>query len=250
MNYVVTLRVTITTYQRHFRRKKGKDMGQIIIQEETTKNPLQLIGKESGICWGSDTSDKEKNIKRALDCINSGHGRVLEFVEVYMELDGYSARVMREFYTHIAGGPTRLQASSRYIDYESDFEYVTPPSLKKRPEAEQVYKQAMADIQRSLQTLDALKIPREDCAMLLPLGMTTRVVCRMNLRTLADMSHQRLCSRAYWEFRSLMKDIMDALCEYSNEWKVLIPKVCMPKCELYGYCTEKKSCGRMPKKEN
>lgn len=85
-------------------------MGQIIIQEETTKNPLQLIGKEAGICWNANTTDPERNIKRALDCINSGHGRVLEFVEVYMELDGYSARVIREFYTHIGGAPSRLQA--------------------------------------------------------------------------------------------------------------------------------------------
>ncbi len=224
-------------------------MGQVIIQDETTKNPLQLIGRESGICWGSDTSDKEKNIKRAWDCINSGHGRVLEFPQVYMELNDYSARVIREFYTHIGGASTRIQASTRYIDYESGFEYVTPPSLMKRPEAEQVYKQAMADIQRSLQTLDALKIPREDCAMLLPLGMTTKVVCRMNLRTLVDMSHQRMCSRAYHEFREMFTDIWMALSVYSNEWEEIVHALFKPKCEVYGYCTEKKSCGRMPKKE-
>lgn len=224
-------------------------MGQIIIQEETTKNPLQLIGKEAGICWNANTTDPERNIKRALDCINSEHGRVLEFVEVYMELDGYSARVIREFYTHIGGAPSRLQASTRYIDYESGFDYVTPPSLKKRPEAEQVYKQAMADIQRSLQTLDALKIPREDCAMILPLGMTTKVVCRMNLRTLVDMSHQRMCYRTYWEFRSLMDNLFMALNGYSKEWEEITFELFKPKCEVYGYCTEKKSCGRKPKKE-
>ena len=224
-------------------------MGQVIIQDETTKNPLQLIGRESGCCWGSDTSDKEKNIKRAWNCINSGHGRVLEFPQVYMELNDYSARVIREFYTHIGGASTRIQASTRYIDYESGFEYVIPPSLKKRPEAEQVYKQAMADIQRSLQTLDALKIPREDCAMLLPLGMTTKVVCRMNLRTLVDMSHQRLCYRAYWEFIKLFNDIWGALADYSEEWEEVAFALFKPKCEVYGYCTEKKSCGRKPKKE-
>ncbi|MCR4716019.1 MAG: FAD-dependent thymidylate synthase [Lachnospiraceae bacterium] len=225
-------------------------MGQVIIQEDTTKYPLQLVGKEAGICWNSDTSDIEKNMRRGLDCIESNHGRTWEFPQIYMELDGYSARVIREFYTHIGGASSRLQSSTRYIDYESGFDYVTPPTIAHNPESKQVYDQAMKDITRALQTLEALKVPREDCAMVLPLGMTTKVVCRMNLRTLADMSHQRLCSRAYWEFRSLMKDIMNALCEYSNEWKVLIPKVCMPKCEVYGFCTEKKSCGRKPKKEN
>ncbi len=40
-------------------------------------------------------------------------------------LEGYSARVIRKWYTHIGGQPTRLQASTRYIDYEHGFSYVT-----------------------------------------------------------------------------------------------------------------------------
>ena len=90
-------------------------MGKIIIQEHTTKNPLQLMGEEAGCCWGADTTDNEKNYKRGKTCLSDGHGRVSEYPQVYMILDGYSARVIREFYTHIGGGPTRLQASTRYI---------------------------------------------------------------------------------------------------------------------------------------
>ena len=36
-----------------------------------------------------------------MDCILSGHGRVMEYVNVEMVLKGYSARVEREWYTHI-----------------------------------------------------------------------------------------------------------------------------------------------------
>lgn len=84
------------------------------------------MGKEAGVCWEADVSDAKKNYKRGLDCLQSGHGRVAEYPQVYMVLDGYSARVIREFYTHIGGSPTRLQASTRYIDYENGFDYVTP----------------------------------------------------------------------------------------------------------------------------
>ncbi len=80
--------------------------------------------------------------------------------------------------------------------------------------------------------------------MLLPLGMTTRIVDRRNARSLVEMSHQRLCSRAYWEYRQLMQDVMDALSEYSEEWKYLVEHFFVPKCQVTGYCTEKKSCGR------
>ena len=103
-------------------------MGTITILPETTKNPITIIGQRAGVCWGADTTDAEKNYKRGLDCIESGHGRTLEFVNVEILIDGYSARVMREWYTHIGGAPTRLQASTRYIDYKA-FPFVVPQSV-------------------------------------------------------------------------------------------------------------------------
>ncbi len=223
-------------------------MGSIIIQNETTKDPISLIGREAGVCWGADITDAQRNYRRGMDCLISGHGRTWEYPQVYMVIDGYSARVIRELYTHIAGGPTRLQASTRYINYEKGFDYVTPPAVAASEEAQQVYTQAMADITTALQKLEALGIAREDCGMLLPLGMETKVVLRTNLRHLIDMSHQRLCSRAYWEYRILMQDIVRALADYSEEWAYLAEHYFVPKCELTGYCTEKKSCGRKPKK--
>ena len=230
-------------------------MAKIIIQEETAQCPISLIGKEAGVCWGGNTKDQEKNYKRGLTCIKDGHGRTMEYPQIYMIIDGYSARVIRELYTHIAGGPTRLQASTRYIDYQSGFDYITPPSIEKDPEAKKTYDAAMAGILENLQKLEAMGVPREDNALLLPLGMTTKVVLRTNLRNLADMSHQRLCTRAYWEYRDLMKDIIDALIAYGeredgeNEWKKAAELLFMPKCDVTGFCTESKCCGRRPKKE-
>lgn len=223
-------------------------MGNIIIQKETTPDPIRLIGREAGVCWGAETGNDEKDYKRGMDCLVSGHGRTWEYPQVYMVLEGYSARVIRELYTHIAGGPTRLQASTRYIDYQKGFDYVMPPSVAKNEEAAAIYAGAMQDIVNAMQKLEALEIPREDCGMLLPLGMTSKVVLRTNLRNLIDMSHQRLCSRAFWEFRALMNDLKKALAEYSPEWKTLTEEFFIPKCEVSGFCSEKYTCGRKPKK--
>lgn len=223
-------------------------MGQIIILPETTRNPITLIGERAGICWGADTNDPEKNYKRGWDCITSGHGRTLEYVNVEMILDGYSARVIREWYTHIGGAPTRLQASTRYIDY-GNFEYVTPPSIKSDTRAWQRYDCAMREIQQTLRSLEELDIPREDIALLLPLGMTTRVVDKRNLRNLVDMSRQRMCQRAFWEFRELFGDIYGALSKVSDEWNELVGEVFYPKCEILHYCPEKHGCGKYPGRE-
>ena len=224
-------------------------MGKILIQSETTPDPISLIGREAGVCWGADITNAEKNYKRGMDCLTSGHGRTWEYPQVYMVLDGYSARVIREFYTHIGGGPTRLQASTRYINYQKGFPFVTPPGIAANEEADAIYRHAMEEILSAMQKLEALELPREDVGMLLPLGMETKVVFRTNLRNLIDMAHQRMCTRAYWEYRMLMNDMVKALGEYSEEWKYLTEKYFVPKCEVAGFCTEARCCGRKPRKE-
>lgn len=224
-------------------------MGKIIITEDTTKYPITMIGRYAGECWGADTSDDEKNYKRGLDCLKSEHGRTWEFPDIYMILDGYSARVIREWYTHIGGSPTRLQASTRYIDYEHGFDYIIPPRIQNNETAKAFYNDAINHINNSLNALDKMGLPREDIAMLLPLCMSTKVACKHNFRNVADMSGQRECKRAYWEYRDIMKDLHIALSEYSEQWKLLADMYLKPKCEKVGFCTEAKSCGRKPKKE-
>ena len=223
-------------------------MGKIILLSETTKNPITLIGERAGICWGADISNQEKNYKRGLDCILSNHGRTFEYVNIEMVLDGYSARVIREWYTHIGGSPTRLQASTRYINYQ-DFDYIIPHKIAKNEVANSIYTNIMKIISNNCKALEELGIPREDVGMMLPLGMATKIVDKRNLRNLVDMTGNRMCTRAYWEYRDIMKDLCKELSEYSDEWKYLIEILFKPKCEKLGYCPEKHSCGKYKQKE-
>ena len=222
-------------------------MGSITILKETTKNPITLMGERAGICWDADISDPIKNYERGLDCIKSGHGRVMEYVNVEMVIDGFSARVIREWYTHIGGAPTRLQASTRYIDY-NDFNYIIPHNINNDSRKLAMYKFIMNGIIVGYQKLLDMNVSKEDAAMVLPLGMSTKIVDKRNLRNLVDMSRQRMCTRAYLEYRLLFEKVCKALSEYSEEWDTLIKMCFHPKCDELGYCPEKKSCGRMPKR--
>ena len=227
-------------------------MGTITILEQTEKDPITLMGKMAGVCCGADVTDNTKNYKRGLECIKSGHGRVMEFVNVAMIIDGYSGRVLREYYTHIGGSPTRLQASTRYINYSKGdgFTYITPKSIEKDEEVLPIWDGFMKDINRFIsEMINTWKIPVEDATMLLPLAYTSKMVDKRNLRNLVDMSRQRMCTRAYWEYRELFNDICNAFREYSDEWAWIVDNLFHPKCEEYGYCTETKSCGRKPRKE-
>lgn len=206
-----------------------------------TRNPLFLMGVCASECWNSTPSPRI-----GIDCIESGHGRVLEYPEVTVAVDGYSARVIREIYTHIIG-TTRLQASTRYIKY-GEFDYIIPDSIKNNTKALDVYCKTIWNIQEAYKQLEELNIPKEDIANILPLGMTSRIVLKINARAILHMAELRLCNRAYWEFRKFMKEFLDVVSKLDNEWE----KICSyakPKCEVYGYCNEKHSCGKYPGKE-
>lgn len=107
----------------------------------------------------------------------------------------------------------------------------------------------MEEIQKCASFLiEECQIPKEDAAMLLPLGMETKIVDKRNLRNFLDICKQRMCMRAYWEYRDLMRDILKELRNLSEEWELIVDHYCKPKCEFLNYCPEKKSCGRFPVK--
>lgn len=220
----------------------------ITVFDSTDKYPLQKIGKMAGVCWGSPVDDTEKNIKRAKDCILSGHGRVLEYVDIELCIENYSARAIREYYTHIGGGPTRLQESTRYVNCEN-FAFYLPPTAKKSSEAEKAYNDCMEYIRKSYGKLMEAGVSKEDAANILPLGMMTKIVDKRNLRNMINLMNQRLCTRAYVEIRAMANEIRTRLSEYSDEWKWICDNLFVPKCDVTGWCIEAKCCGRKPRKE-
>lgn len=228
-------------------------MGTVSVLKYTAQNPISMIGEMAGLCWGSNVTNQEKNYARGLECIRCNHGRTMEFPQIYLLIDGYSARVMREIYTHIGGAPTRLQESTRYVD-SSNFDYIVPPQIAKNEEALKAYQDHMQRTRDLITQLTSagIDLPREDVANLLPLGMESKMILRTNLRQFVDMSHQRLCSRAYWEFRGFMHEAIEQLENYTDEWYTLSREenLFVPKCEVLGYCPETDCCGRKEMKRN
>ncbi len=212
-----------------------------------TQNPITFIGQCVGNCYGSDTTDSQKNYKRGKQCILDNHGRVMEYPDVTIEISDYSSRVIREIYTHVVG-TTRTQESTRYINYK-DFKYYTPKSIQQNELALEEYNDCMDFITKYYEKLLSLGIPKEDVANILPLGMNTRIVLKINVRALEHMFSIRTCNRAYIECRDLMKELKQVLNNLDDEWKWLCDNLFKTQCDKQGYCTESHdSCGRFPVK--
>lgn len=206
------------------------------------------------MCWGAPLDDSQKNIKRAISCIKSGHGRVMEYVDVEVVISDVSARCLRELYTHIGGSPTRLQSSTRYVSEEDGFGFYTPPKIENNVEANEIYTDTMSKIQEGYNKGLELGMTKEDVANLLPLGMMSKMVWKVNLRTLINFCQQRSCTRALKEIRDLTKEIVSLLGSKNEEWAWIAENLLVPKCEQYKYinesfcfCTEQQCCGKHPK---
>ena len=208
------------------------------------EKPITLMGRVAGICYGkpTDGSDPDSDYKRGLDCIKSGHGRVLEYPSITVRIDGYSARAIRELYTHIIG-TSRLQESTRYIDM-GDFQYFTPPSIKANLNALKKYNTLMECVTNTYNALLDLDIPKEDVANVLPMAYLSSIVLKINVRALLHLGDERLCSRAYHEIFGLVYELKKLLVNLDDDEWHTIGDMMLPKCERLGYCPEKKSCGR------
>ena len=204
-----------------------------------TQNPLSLMGEVASTCWNSKSSPQI-----GIDCIESGHGRILEYPDVIVSISEYSARTIRQIYTHIIG-VSRVQESTRYVGY-NNFNYIVPESIYKNKLALKKYLKCMQTIKESYIGLKELKIPKEDIANILPIGMTSKIVLKINARAILHMAEIRLCNRAYWEIRRFMEELLGVISRLDDEWLKIV-SYAKPKCEILGYCNEKNSCGKYPK---
>lgn len=177
----------------------------------------------------------------------------MEYVDLELVISDMSARAMRELYTHIAG-VSRLQSSTRYVSEEDGFGFYTPPKIANNDEANEIYTDTMAKIQEGYNKELELGITKEDAANLLPLGMDSKMVWKINLRSLVNFMNRRLCNRAYIEIRDFAKELKNLLASQNEEWKWIADSLFVPMCEIYKYmnpalvfCPEAQCCGKHKK---
>ena len=115
----------------------------------------------------------------------------------------------------------------------------------------------MKKIQEGYNKEIELGMHKEDAANLLPLGMNTKIVWKINLRSMVNFCQKRLCTRALKEIRDLSVEIKKQLAAKNEEWAWIADNLFVPTCEIYKYrnpnlvfCPEQQCCGRHKKIED
>ena len=80
----------------------------------------------------------------------------------------------------------------------------------------------METISQHYNELRAIGVPNEDARYILPNACTTEMYLSCNLRELIHICNERLCARAQWEIRDLVKEMV-TLVDPSLQF-MLVPK--------------------------
>lgn len=168
---------------------------------QATPNPIKTIAEIASICYDSDPKDPMKLVKHLY---NNGHHSVFEHIYFTFKIEGISRACSHQLVRHRHCSFT--QRSQRYCS-EDGFGVVFPKSISNVDE-KNGYVDLMDYIEGHYHELQALCVPNEDARMVLPNACETSLYLSCNLRELIHIANERLCTRAQWEIRDLVKQMI------------------------------------------
>ena len=229
--------------------------------EESNKPVVHLISKPENMlktiytacrtCYSADTpydiynstDDEEKMLKLIERVVSSGHYSTIEHIQVTFAISNVSRACTHQLVRH--RHMSFSQKSQRYVKEKGQFDYLIPPTIEKNPELKEKFINFMGEISKLYTAFTEAGIPAEDARAVLPNATSTSIVASLNLRELIHIANLRLCTRAQYEIRLMVKAMCDELIK-EEPW---LKPYLVPKCERCGFCDEDKSCGRKPKLE-
>ena len=242
-----------------------------------TNNPIDLMWTAARTCysekspieiWENDRySNLEENdvqrearlwklVKKVLD---SGHLSIAEYVNFVFAIEGIDRANSHQLVRHRIG-VVFSQKSQRYVEIKESFDTISELYENPKTDKDEDYLYSIADkyfvgvtkdnyrlfIQPLLAYLHGVKLGMkpEDARTFLPNATKTDLVMGINLRELMHVSSLRLCSAAQKPIRELFKAIKEEVMQYDERLGNLL----QPVCEIQGYCSDFRCCGRKPTK--
>ena len=163
---------------------------------QATPNPVETIAQIASICYDSNPKNPMALVKHLY---TGGHHSVFEHIYFTFKIEGISRACSHQLVRHRHCSFT--QRSQRYCS-EDGFQYVTPNTIN---DIEMGY--AMERIGDWYHGCQENGVPNEDARYLLPNACATSLYLSCSLRELIHMANERLCVRAQWEIRDLVREM-------------------------------------------
>ena len=203
-------------------------------------NMIKTIYTACRTCYSADTPlnifdkdlDEEKMMSLIKRVIGSGHYSTIEHIQVSFAISNISRACTHQLVRH--RHMSFSQKSQRYVKEKGQFDFLIPQTIEKNDELRQKFVDFMDEISKKYLEFTEAGIPAEDARAVLPNACATSMVVSTNLRELIHVANLRLCTRAQYEIRMLVKGMSDALTE-KEPW---LKEYLVPKCERFGFCED------------
>ena len=182
--------------------------------------------------------DNEKMLSLIEKVISSGHYSTIEHIQLTFAIQNVSRACTHQLVRH--RHMSFSQKSQRYVREKGEFDYIVPKSIEKNPELNKKFTDFMTKTSELYQEFIDNGILAEDARAILPNAAASSLTASLNLRELIHLANLRLCTRAQYEIRCLVKAMVDEVIK-KEPW---LKPYLVPKCERLGYCDEDKTCGR------
>ena len=206
---------------------------------QQTPEPLKTISKIASICYDSNPGNPKTMVRKLY---LNGHHSPFEHIYFTFKVEGISRACSHQLVRHRLAAIT--QRSQRYVE-ESGFDYVKPYEIGIEGDANKLFEMQINRINDIYCDLIHLyDIRKEDARYLLPNACTTEMYFSCNLRELIHIANERLCTRAQWEIREVVREMVK-LVDDDLKW-MLVPKcesgflICNNPCSGRGYTLNRK----------
>lgn len=202
-------------------------------ESNAASDSLELMEIGGRVCYRSFGSNLNKNLTRVRDdnaeylrnIIKSGHGRILEHVNIGFVFHNISRVVTHELITHKAG-TTQSQESLRFVRLDELRVYL--PEVFKKYNFNEYFLEKMSILeswQREMAEMFDLdtksfaekKIITSAMRRLAPMGLATTVMWTANLRTIRHVLEQRTSIHAEEEIRDLFHKVGNLMIYHFHE---------------------------------
>ena len=163
---------------------------------QATPNPIETIAQIASICYDSNPSNPMALVKHLY---NNGHHSVMEHIYFTFKIEGISRACSHQLVRHRHCSFT--QRSQRYCS-EDGFDFVVPATIQGFE-----FSSDMSLIENLYAYYQENGVPNEDARYILPNACATSLYLSCNLRELMHMANERLCTRAQWEIRDLVREM-------------------------------------------
>lgn len=201
-----------------------------LIQE--TPNPIETIAKIASICYGSDPKNAMALVKHLY---RNGHTSVFEHIYFTFKIEEISRACLAQITRHRHCSFT--VRSQRYCD-ESEADFINPVQDLEDIRYT-IFYDMMCDNSKDYKDLQKYGLKNEDARYILPNATCTELYLSCNLRELMHLANERMCMRAQWEIRELVK----SMCKLVNKdlQFMLVPKCGNPAINCIDKCKEHKN---------